>query len=242
MAEKSVVEKSISIAKFMDVRETEYTDKYYHPVTRERIKSRDKKVPCFSFSEEHEIVQELYTDVPGYDWDYDDDENRYLLFANEELKYSTSWNWLIPVCKRAYEIAIAMGAKEWCPSIKDAAGSLDIKKAFDEIFRFVEWYGTGEIGKQKLVIKRIHVVGRRWFQKTYGNTYNTVRYNINDGEWIELPRTYGYGDYYIQRVQEDLVKKGLLPKKELSALWSVCDDMGIKLITTVHDVPRQRDL
>jgi hypothetical protein len=39
----------------------------------------------------------------------------------------------------------------------------------------------------------MHIEGRRWFQKTWGNTYNTVRI-FKDGELIaDLPMKYGYG-------------------------------------------------
>lgn len=53
-----------------------------------------------------------------------------------------------------------------------------------------------------------HIEGRRWFQKTFGNTYNTVRI-FKDGEEVAfLPYGYGYGDYYLQRAHEWLGENG----------------------------------
>jgi hypothetical protein len=43
-------------------------------------------------------------------------------------------------------------------------------------------------------MKSLHIEGRRWFQRTAGNTYHTVRIFI-DGECVHTSdRTYGYGD------------------------------------------------
>ena len=56
-------------------------------------------------------------------------------------------------------------------------------------------------------MQAIHIECRRWFQKSYGNTYNTVYIHRGD-ESIKLPMEYGYGDYFMQRAQEWLGKNG----------------------------------
>lgn len=95
--------------------------------------------------------------------------------------------------------------------------------------------------------KNISVRGRRWFQRTYGNTYNSVEIFV-DGERICLPRAYGYGDYYMQRAADELEQRGYLPGREhypngsADTLWSYCRDNGIELSYSAVDVPRQRDL
>ena len=97
-------------------------------------------------------------------------------------------------------------------------------------------------------MKHVIVQGRRWFQKTYGNTYNTVRI-IVDGESLDpLPMEYGYGDFYLQRAADELDRRGLMPGREHyatgggEALWRYCERHGITFTNIVADVPRQRDL
>lgn len=45
--------------------------------------------------------------------------------------------------------------------------------------------------------KMIIIDGRRWFQKTYGNTYHAVTVTI-DGQSYQSGRHYGYGNQYAQ--------------------------------------------
>jgi hypothetical protein len=79
----------------------------------------------------------------------------------------------------------------------------------------------------------IHIEGRRWFQRTYGNTYHSVRI-YKDGELIShLPFNYGYGDQYLQTALDTLKAYGLAPedapygtlylRETLHATWTVAD-------------------
>ena len=55
----------------------------------------------------------------------------------------------------------------------------------------------------------IHIEGRRWFQKTYGNTYHSVRI-YRDGEIIaNLPFQYGYGEQFLQTAFDWLAANGM---------------------------------
>jgi len=57
----------------------------------------------------------------------------------------------------------------------------------------------------------LHIEGRRWFQKTYGNTYHSVRI-FKDGQVIaHLPYQYGYGDGYLQTALDWLRANGNIP-------------------------------
>ncbi len=58
-------------------------------------------------------------------------------------------------------------------------------------------------------IQEIQVIGKEWFDSANGNSYNAVRFDVyvygsNGSRVIKvvLPFTYGYGDYYMQRVSE----------------------------------------
>lgn len=94
----------------------------------------------------------------------------------------------------------------------------------------------------------IHIEGRRWFQKTYGNTYNTV-YIYRNGELAaRLPMEYGYGDYYLQRAFDWLGKNGMPELLEKHKNGAPKNYGTIYLRETMHgtnscvDVARQKDL
>jgi len=60
--------------------------------------------------------------------------------------------------------------------------------------------------------KNITILGRRWFQRSYGSTYHKVDVYV-DGEHIGTSEEqYGYGDQYIQTAHAILQKAGLTPK------------------------------
>ena len=92
-----------------------------------------------------------------------------------------------------------------------------------------------------------HIEGRRWFQRTYGNTYNTVRI-FNDGALIaNLPMEYGYGDQWLQRAHDWLGKNGEpeLAERHSNGSPTVCTTIWLRehdSSYSVNDVSRQRDL
>lgn len=92
-------------------------------------------------------------------------------------------------------------------------------------------------------IKRIDILGRRWFQRTYGNTYHSVEIWIDDNLVHKVPFAYGYDRMYEQTAIDWLAKFGYLPKE--AARWPtrrVAEDLGIEIESTAVDVDRKRDL
>jgi len=56
--------------------------------------------------------------------------------------------------------------------------------------------------------EHMDIIGKRWFQKTYGNTYHSVVVRV-DGEVLDsIPFTYGYDEMYKQSAFELLQKHG----------------------------------
>lgn len=89
----------------------------------------------------------------------------------------------------------------------------------------------------------LRLMGRRWFSRTHGNTYHTVRVFLDDELLGESPIQYGYGDQYEQTGLEiALANSDLPPKEEREAIWQWAERVGIKLERYVTDVPRKRDL
>lgn len=87
-------------------------------------------------------------------------------------------------------------------------------------------------------MQAIHIEGRRWFQRTYGNTYHSVRVTVN-GKSHVIPMQYGYGEQYLQTAAAYLKSIGAMDcdyqgtahlREVIGATWSVAD------------VARKRDL
>lgn len=96
--------------------------------------------------------------------------------------------------------------------------------------------------------KRIEIVGRRWFRKSYGNTYFTAKVYANDKLVVNIPMQYGYGDHYVDVAWGQLERMGIVPKRKVhasggsSAPWAEARDLGIKLKYHAIDVAREKDL
>ena len=90
-------------------------------------------------------------------------------------------------------------------------------------------------------IKSITIIGRRWFQKTNGNTYHSVQIFVDTTE-IKLPYDYGYGDVYHQRAISYLVENGfIIPENgESPQEWAKRND--VNLVVVGVDVARKGDL
>lgn len=90
----------------------------------------------------------------------------------------------------------------------------------------------------------ITVIGRRWFEKTNGNTYHSVEVYVN-GEFLDkVSFAYGYGSHYTQTALEILYKHGVYERKDdNSMLWHIVkSDHNDLLIDSVTDVMRKKDL
>ena len=104
-----------------------------------------------------------------------------------------------------------------------------IRYTRDDIAQCCDLLAQHDRGEWLDMLRSSHSVtisGRRWFQRTYGNTYNTARIRC-DGFAIQLPKGYGYGDYWSQRCREFL--QGVGYKGEI-------------VHGGVSDVLRERDL
>jgi hypothetical protein len=96
------------------------------------------------------------------------------------------------------------------------------------------------------------VIVKRWFQKSYGNTYHSVRIFKGNELIAEQPFTYGYGDHYKQTTLELLQDKGLFFEtgKSLSSgidsdfydFIQYCRENPDFIVYHVSDVNRKKDL
>lgn len=111
-------------------------------------------------------------------------------------------------------------------------------------------YGNAaEPGAQHLPakIESVGIIGRRWRDKTYGNTYNTAEIYVNGRKVHKVPFGYGYGSHYEDRAVEWLIENGYIKAEKYKhggypALHRLARDHGFHHESTVIDVPRKRDL
>lgn len=86
-------------------------------------------------------------------------------------------------------------------------------------------------------INTLEVIGRRWFQKSYGNTYHTTTVIVN-GEELKSDIEYGYGNAYLQTAVNLLSANGYeVPSDNLEAFRMVCEYPH-----NAKDVDRKKDL
>lgn len=134
----------------------------------------------------------------------------------------------------------------------DVLGGIDIGDDFEYLVESVyehDMVGNALEEAEKTLselcpTKSIHIEGRRWFQRLYGNTYHSVRIWI-DGELVLYSgETYGYGDQYLQTAFEWLFVNGYANQEEREKLGSFTLYLRETLGGTysVVDVERKRDL
>lgn len=85
-----------------------------------------------------------------------------------------------------------------------------------------------------------HIGGRRWFQRSFGNTYHTVGIYFSDGSVQWLPKAYGYGDAYLSTALDWLKENGFVPADTEYGTRVLREDLGITF--DVADVNREKDL
>lgn len=101
-------------------------------------------------------------------------------------------------------------------------------------------------------LKKINVLeiyGKRWFQKSFGNTYHSVTIYVND-EVLRCDFCYGYGSQYLQTAADLLINAGYevqtyyndgTPKDSYISLLDIlrADNDFFEKVT---DVKRKKDL
>lgn len=74
----------------------------------------------------------------------------------------------------------------------------------------------------------VTIEGRRWFERTNGNTYHSVNVYVNNELVGREPFAYGYGEMYIQSAFDILSKWGMFPYEKTDELVTVNKGMGAR--------------
>lgn len=96
-------------------------------------------------------------------------------------------------------------------------------------------------------VKSIIIIGRRWFRRSYGNTYFSADIIVDGKKVHTIPKEYGYGDHYADRAMDWLDENGYISRRNYDnggheARWQTAERMGIAISCAVSDVARERDL
>ena len=91
----------------------------------------------------------------------------------------------------------------------------------------------------------IIVDARRWFDRTYGNTYHsvtvTVKHARKDDLVLRHDYEYGYGEQYLQTAHELLHQAGYFGPEYWEFRDAIRNDRG-KFYVTCVDVQRKKEL
>lgn len=97
-------------------------------------------------------------------------------------------------------------------------------------------------------VECVHIEARRWFQKSYGNTYFSLQIDVEIGgmliEVVRIPFEYGYGDHYDTVALEQFKAAVNLdkPLADYCYLSRALKESGIKVYNHASDVDRKKDL
>mgnify|MGYP003528220226 FL=1 len=89
--------------------------------------------------------------------------------------------------------------------------------------------------------KKVHVVGRRWYRRSYGGVYHVVDVYVDDEKVARVGPAYGYDDGYEQTAMDWLIANNYLPPRpEGDPPWYWFGKLGIEYTRRVYDVKRER--
>lgn len=95
-------------------------------------------------------------------------------------------------------------------------------------------------GTWKDGLKSLHIEGRRWFQRSAGNTYHSARIFVNGGMVANTGRHYGYGESFLQTALDWLKANNYVPKNSKYGTAYLRETLGGTY--SVIDVAREGDL
>lgn len=138
---KNVIENNKLIAEFMQWDNCTHQNK----ITNPKHPQFNKTQPIehgFSLPRTHPIVENMYTDCPGYDWDYSKDEEQ-LIFYYDDLKFHSSWDWLMPVVIKCFEVDNNAN-DDLNFKLNDALLETNIETLYNACISFIKWYNQNK--------------------------------------------------------------------------------------------------
>lgn len=91
-------------------------------------------------------------------------------------------------------------------------------------------------------LKKVEIYGKRWFQRSYGNTYFSVEIHINNNFVHKIDYQYGYGDQFQHVAFKWLKENGYVKTDENTWSWRYFKENNIEYSVYAQDVKRKKDL
>jgi len=91
-------------------------------------------------------------------------------------------------------------------------------------------------------VTSVLVIGRRWFERTNGNTYHSSEIYVNNVLVHKIPFTYGYGNQFEWNSWDWLKNNGYIKNADNGAPSIFCRENGIEYRASASDVKRKKDL
>lgn len=76
-------------------------------------------------------------------------------------------------------------------------------------------------------IKTLEISAKRWFQKSYGNTYHVVKAVVNGKDVVVSGVTYGYGNHFLTTIADLLRDRGYTVPEDNSKAFCHDDEIPI---------------
>lgn len=93
--------------------------------------------------------------------------------------------------------------------------------------------------------KSLVIYAKRWLQRSYGNTYHSVKVVLNGRHLGTEKNVYGYGDHYLQTAAEIIKKNStILNKKPMFTNWKAYlrDNKKYNISIGLDDVSSMREM
>jgi hypothetical protein len=94
------------------------------------------------------------------------------------------------------------------------------------------------------MVNKLELLGRKWFERTNGNTYFSSVALHNGVEVARIDFEYGYGDQWLYEITKAIKTEGFEPRKDQQP-WQYIDSLesqGVAVFTNCEQVTRKKDL
>jgi hypothetical protein len=94
------------------------------------------------------------------------------------------------------------------------------------------------------MVNKLELLGRKWFERTNGNTYFSAIALYNGAEVARIDFEYGYGEQWLYEITKAIQSQAIEARQDQQP-WQYIDKLesqGIAVFTNCEDIKRKKDL